>query len=98
MARLSQTPWARTGQGWQAVLGAGRRSIARQPPVSPDARGNCRPQRFRGEQGAAVPWREPQIPWRTYVLRQALLLLARSHQVKEIVTRMPVSSGVVNRY
>jgi proline dehydrogenase len=32
------------------------------------------------------------------VLRQALLLLARSHQVKTIVTRMPVSSGVVNRY
>jgi len=32
------------------------------------------------------------------VLRQALLLLARSHQVKEIVTRMPVSSGIVNRY
>jgi len=32
------------------------------------------------------------------VLRQALLLLARSHQVKEIVTRLPVSSGIVNRY
>ena len=32
------------------------------------------------------------------MLRQALLLLARSHQVKEIVTRMPVSSGIVNRY
>jgi proline dehydrogenase len=32
------------------------------------------------------------------VLRQALLLLARSHQVKEIVTRMPISSGIVNRY
>jgi proline dehydrogenase len=32
------------------------------------------------------------------VLRQALLMLARSHQVKEIVTRLPVSSGIVNRY
>jgi proline dehydrogenase len=32
------------------------------------------------------------------VLRQALLLLARSHRVKEVVTRMPVSSGIVNRY
>ncbi len=32
------------------------------------------------------------------MLRQALLMLARSHQVKEVVTRMPVSSGIVNRY
>src|SRR6476619_1453214 len=32
------------------------------------------------------------------VLRQPLLMLARSHQVKEVVTRMPVSSGIVNRY
>ena len=32
------------------------------------------------------------------MLRQALLMLARSHQVKDIVTRMPVSSGIVNRY
>lgn len=32
------------------------------------------------------------------MLRQALLLLARSHQVKDIVTRLPVSSGIVNRY
>jgi proline dehydrogenase len=32
------------------------------------------------------------------VLRQALLLLARSQQVKELVTRIPVSSAVVNRY
>ncbi len=32
------------------------------------------------------------------MLRQALLLLARSQQVKEIVTRLPVSSGIVNRY
>ncbi len=32
------------------------------------------------------------------MLRQLLLLLARSHQVKEVVTRMPVSSGIVNRY
>ena len=29
------------------------------------------------------------------MLRQALLLLARSHRIKEIVTRMPVSSGIV---
>jgi proline dehydrogenase len=32
------------------------------------------------------------------VLRQALLLLARSQQVKEVVTRIPVSSALVNRY
>ena len=29
------------------------------------------------------------------MLRQALLLVARSHRIKEIVTRMPVSSGIV---
>jgi len=32
------------------------------------------------------------------LLRHILLLLARSHQVKETVTRLPVSSGIVNRY
>ena len=32
------------------------------------------------------------------MLRQALLLLARSHRVKDIVTRMPISGGLVNRY
>jgi proline dehydrogenase len=32
------------------------------------------------------------------VLRQALLLLARSHRIKDVVTRLPVSSGIVNRY
>ncbi len=32
------------------------------------------------------------------MLRHILLLLARSHKVKDLVTRMPVSSGVVNRY
>jgi len=32
------------------------------------------------------------------VLRQALLLLARSQQVKEVVTRIPVSHALVNRY
>jgi len=32
------------------------------------------------------------------VLRQGLLLLARSQQVKDLVTRLPVSSGVVSRY
>ncbi len=32
------------------------------------------------------------------MLRQALLLLARSQQVKEVVTRMPVSGALVNRY
>ncbi len=32
------------------------------------------------------------------MLRHILLLLARSHQVKDIVTRMPVGSGIVNRY
>jgi proline dehydrogenase len=32
------------------------------------------------------------------VLRQPLLLLARSRQVKELVTRMPVSSGIVTRF
>ncbi|MCW2837806.1 MAG: proline dehydrogenase, partial [Marmoricola sp.] len=32
------------------------------------------------------------------MLRHILLLLARSRQVKDIVTRMPVSSGIVHRY
>jgi proline dehydrogenase len=32
------------------------------------------------------------------VLREPLLLLARSDRVKELVTRMPVSSGIVRRY
>ncbi len=32
------------------------------------------------------------------MLRQALLLLARSQQVKEVVTRVPVSHALVNRY
>lgn len=32
------------------------------------------------------------------MLRQPLLMLARSTQVKELVTRMPVSSGIVARY
>ncbi len=32
------------------------------------------------------------------MLRQALLLLARSSGVKDLVTRMPVGSGIVNRY
>ncbi len=32
------------------------------------------------------------------MLRQALLLLARSRQVKEVVTRLPVSSAIVTRY
>ncbi len=32
------------------------------------------------------------------MLRQALLLLARSRQLKDVVTRLPVSSGIVNRY
>jgi proline dehydrogenase len=32
------------------------------------------------------------------VLRQPLLLLARSGRVKDLVTRMPVSSGIVARY
>ena len=32
------------------------------------------------------------------MLRQSLLMLARSRQVKELVTRMPVSSGIVARY
>ena len=32
------------------------------------------------------------------MLRQALLLLARSQQVKEVVTRMPVSNALVHRY
>jgi proline dehydrogenase len=32
------------------------------------------------------------------LLRQALLLLARSHQVKEVVTRLPVGSDIVHRY
>ncbi len=32
------------------------------------------------------------------MIRQALLVLARSQRVKDVVTRMPVSSAVVNRY
>ncbi|HET7351520.1 MAG TPA: proline dehydrogenase family protein, partial [Marmoricola sp.] len=32
------------------------------------------------------------------MLRQALLLLARSQNAKTVVTRMPVSSSLVNRY
>jgi proline dehydrogenase len=32
------------------------------------------------------------------LLRQPLLMLARSSQVKDLVTRMPVSSGIVARY
>jgi proline dehydrogenase len=32
------------------------------------------------------------------VLRQPLLLLARSSRVKELVTRLPISSGIVARY
>ena len=32
------------------------------------------------------------------MLRQPLLLLARSDKVKNFVTAMPVSSGIVNRY
>ncbi|RNL62259.1 proline dehydrogenase [Nocardioides marmoriginsengisoli] len=32
------------------------------------------------------------------MLRQGLLLLAKSRQVKELVTRLPVSSGIVSRY
>lgn len=32
------------------------------------------------------------------MLRQALLLLARSHQVRDVVTKLPVSSSIVNRY
>jgi len=32
------------------------------------------------------------------VLRQPLLMLARSGRVKDLVTRMPVSSGIVSRY
>ncbi|HEY0903765.1 MAG TPA: proline dehydrogenase family protein [Marmoricola sp.] len=32
------------------------------------------------------------------MLRQTLLLLARSGRVKDLVTRMPVSSGIVGRY
>jgi proline dehydrogenase len=32
------------------------------------------------------------------VLRQTLLLLARSRQLKAVVTRMPISSGIVSRY
>jgi proline dehydrogenase len=32
------------------------------------------------------------------LLRQPLLMLARSSQIKELVTRMPVSSGIVARY
>jgi proline dehydrogenase len=31
-------------------------------------------------------------------LRAPLLMLARSHRVKDVVTRLPVSSGIVNRY
>ena len=32
------------------------------------------------------------------MLRQSLLLLARSNEVKQVVTKMPVGSGIVNRY
>jgi len=32
------------------------------------------------------------------VLRQPLLLLSRSHRVRDVVTAMPVSSGIVHRY
>jgi len=32
------------------------------------------------------------------LLRQPLLVLARSERIKELVTRMPVSSGIVSRY
>ena len=32
------------------------------------------------------------------LLRQPLLLLARSEQVKNLVTRMPVSAGIVRSY
>ena len=32
------------------------------------------------------------------MLRQGLLLLSRSRQVKDLVSRLPVSSGVVSRY
>ena len=32
------------------------------------------------------------------VLRQPLLMLARSGTIKEVVSRMPVSSGIVARY
>ncbi|HNA99632.1 MAG TPA: proline dehydrogenase family protein, partial [Marmoricola sp.] len=32
------------------------------------------------------------------MLRRVLLLLAGSARVKELITRMPVSSGIVNRY
>ena len=32
------------------------------------------------------------------MLRQTLLLLARSRQLKAVVTRMPISSGIVSRY
>jgi proline dehydrogenase len=32
------------------------------------------------------------------VLRQPLLMLARSQQIKQFVTKMPVSSGIVSRY
>ncbi len=32
------------------------------------------------------------------VVRAPLLMLARSHRVRDVVTRLPVSSGIVNRY
>ena len=32
------------------------------------------------------------------MLRQTLLLLARSDRLKKLVTTMPVSSGIVNSY
>src|SRR6478736_7957077 len=35
---------------------------------------------------------------RMSLLRQPLLLLARSEQVKTLVTRMPVSAGIVRSY
>src|SRR4051794_39009001 len=38
------------------------------------------------------------VRWRGFVLRQPLLMLARSEQVKRFITGMPVSSGIVARY
>ena len=38
--RAPDPPGAQNGWGWQAILWAGRRSIARPPTVSPGARGN----------------------------------------------------------
>jgi proline dehydrogenase len=53
---------------------------------------------------SGVPWARSgneagdATSWRRYVLRQPLLLLARSDKVKNAVTAMPVSSGIVHRY